>query len=348
MPEIPTGTERESALEVIGPIRRTGARKTGVSLIRNGSIERALQQKTLKNPIHCSGIGLHSGTKVRMTLLPAPIDSGILFCRSDLPGAPEIAADWRNAVETPMCASIAGPDGASVRTVEHLMSALAGCGIDNAVVDLDGPEVPAMDGSAAPFVFLIECAGVAAQDAARRCIEVRREVTLSDSERSISLKPGHGLSIDFEIDFASPAVARQEWDVRITPASYKRDVARARTFGFLHEVDRLREAGLAQGGSLDNAVVIDGEQVLNEGGLRYDDEFVRHKVLDLIGDLYLAGGPLQARVRGVRAGHSMTLRLLRTLFADRAAWIRRDMSEADLEPLQGATVPPARAVAAWA
>lgn len=321
---------------------------TGVSLVRNGSIEGALQQKTLKNPIHCSGVGLHSGVKVRMTLLPAPIDSGIVFRRGDLPGQPEIPADWQSAVETPMCASIAGPEGATVRTVEHLMSALAGCGIDNAVIDLDGPEVPAMDGSAAPFVFLIECAGSAPQDAARRCIEIRREVTLSDTERSITLKPGRGLSIGFEIDFASPAIARQQWDVQITPASYKRDVARARTFGFLHEVDRLREAGLAQGGSLDNAVVIDGEQVLNEGGLRYDDEFVRHKVLDLVGDLYLAGGPLQAQVSGVRAGHAMTLRLLRTLFADTGAWIRREMTEDDLEPLQGATVPPARAVAAWA
>lgn len=315
-------------------------------MIRDGSIESALHQKTLKNPIHCSGIGLHSGAKIRMTLLPAPIDCGIVFRRSDLSGTPEIAANWRSAVETPMCASIAGPDGAMVRTVEHLLSALAGCGIDNAIVDLDGPEVPAMDGSAAPFVFLIECAGTALQDAARRCIEVRREVTLSDPERSISLKPGRGLSIGFEIDFASPAIARQEWQVQISPASYKREVARARTFGFLQEVDRLREAGLAQGGSLDNAVVIDGEQVLNEGGLRYDDEFVRHKVLDLIGDLYLAGGPLQAQVRGVRAGHAMTLRLLRTLFADSEAWVRREMNKADLEPLQGAVVPPARAVAA--
>lgn len=284
-----------------------------------------------------------------MTLHPAAPNTGIVFRRTDLSGSDrDIHASWRNVVETMLCTTLAGDGGVRVGTIEHLMSALSGCAIDNVLIEINGPEVPVMDGSAAPFVFLIECAGTVAQDAPRRALEILREVSVREPDRAAAMAPGRGLAIDFEIDFESPVVARQAWSVQITESVYKRDVARARTFGFLHEVDRLRAMGLARGGSLDNAIVISGERVLNAGGLRYENEFVRHKVLDLVGDLYLAGGPIMGSVRGFRAGHALTLRMLRTLFADEDAWTWRDMTEADLDLPMGASTPPARAVAARA
>lgn len=318
----------------------------------SGVGSRSLRQRTLKNSIHCSGIGLHSGVKVNMTLHPAEANTGIRFRRNGTVCRAEVAATWQNAIETPLSTTIAGDADITVGTIEHLMSALSGCAIDNVVVELNGPEVPVMDGSAAPFVFLIECAGTVEQGAPRRSLEILKDVSVSDSRRSATAMPGRGLSVDFEIDFDNLAVARQEWSFQVTPASYKQEVSRARTFGFLEDVDKLREMGLALGGSLDNAVVIDGDQILNAGGLRYDNEFVRHKVLDLIGDLTLIGGPVIGRFRCARAGHAMTLRMLRTLFADDSAWRWREMTESDLEPdtgtSPGASVPPARAVAAWA
>lgn len=309
------------------------------------SSQKTLRQKTLKNSIHCSGIGLHSGIRVDMALHPAEAGSGIRFRRSDL-GNVEIPATWEHAIETPLSSTLVGQDGVKIATIEHLMSALSGCGIDNAVVELSGPEVPAMDGSAAPFVFLIECAGATEQNAPRRALEIRKEVTVSDPHRSATMKPGAGLSIDFEIDFDSALIQRQTWSVQVSQTTYKRDVSRARTFGFLHEVDKLREMGLALGGSLDNAIVINGEGILNDGGLRYENEFVRHKVLDLIGDLYLVGGPVIGAVAGMRAGHGLTLRLLQALFADESAWTWREMTEADLDLPMGPSAAPARAVAA--
>ncbi len=325
----------------------------------NGDGREALQQRTLKNAIHCSGVGLHSGAKVSMTLHPAPANHGIVFRRSDIANSLDIAADWRSAVETPMCTTVVGTDGAKVATVEHLMSALSGSSIDNAIVELNGPEVPVMDGSAAPFVFLMECAGTVAQGAPRRVLEIRKPVTVSDPHRSITLSPGQGLRIEFEIDFDSRAVARQEWSIQVTQANYKRDISRARTFGFLCDVDALRERGLGRGGSLDNTVVVDGDGILNADGLRYGNEFVRHKVLDMIGDLYLTGAPMAGRVRGTRSGHALTLRLLKALFADSSAWSWREMTTADIEASvgetgmgdetgMGATAPPTRAVAARA
>jgi UDP-3-O-[3-hydroxymyristoyl] N-acetylglucosamine deacetylase len=284
-----------------------------------------MRQRTLKNSIHCSGIGLHSGIKVNMTLHPAEADTGIRFRRNGTVRLTEVAATWRNAIETPLSTTLKGDSDIRIGTVEHLLSALSGCAIDNVVIEVNGPEVPVMDGSSAPFVFLIECAGTVTQDAPRRALEIRHNVTVSDSRRSATAMPGRGLSIDFEIDFDNKAVARQDWSFQVTPASYKREVSRARTFGFLQEVDKLREMGLALGGSLDNAIVINGDQVLNDGGLRYDNEHC------------------------TRAGHSMTLRMLRTLFADESAWRWRELTEADLEiepePAMGASVPPARAVA---
>lgn len=309
-----------------------------------------IPQKTLKNSIQCSGIGLHSGVKVKMTMHPGAPDTGILFCRTGLPGGPvEIPATWEYAIETPLCTTLVDPAGdTKIATIEHLMSALLGCGIDNATIELDGPEVPVMDGSAAPFVFLIECAGTIRQHAPRRVIEVMKEVSVTEPERAITLSPGANMSVNFEIDFDSPAVAQQSWSMHVSEGAYKRDISRARTFGFLHEVDRLREMGFARGGSLDNAIVIDGSRILNPGGLRFDNEFVRHKVLDLIGDLFLAGGPVIGVTHSFKAGHALTLRLLQKLFADRGAWRLRDMTESDLAFGMGAVTPPVRAVAARA
>ncbi len=321
--------------------------------MKNGVTHGLLRQRTLKNSIHCSGIGLHSGIKVNMTLHPAEAGTGIRFRRNGTVRRTEVLATWDNAIETPLSTTLQGDADIRIGTVEHLLSALSGCAIDNVVIELNGPEVPVMDGSSAPFVFLIECAGTVIQDAPRRALEIRRDITVSDSRRWATAMPGRGLSIDFEIDFENPAVARQEWSLQVTPANYKREVSRARTFGFLEDVEKLREMGLALGGSLDNAIVISGDQILNDGGLRYDNEFVRHKVLDLIGDLTLIGGPVIGRVRCARAGHAMTLRLIRTLFANDSAWRWRELTEADLEVEpeltpetgMGASIPPARAVA---
>lgn len=281
-------------------------------------------QHTLKSSIGCTGIGLHSGSRVRLTLTPAPTDTGIVFLRTDV-GAERalVAALWDKVADTRLCTLIGNAEGTLVGTVEHLMAALRGSGIDNAVVELDGPEVPIMDGSSEPFVFLIECAGVVAQDAPRRSLRVLKEVTVVDGEKRVSLLPAPQSSFHAEIEFSSAAIRRQEGVLRLPTdaersGTFKAEVARARTFGFRHEVDMLRAAGLARGGSLDNAVVIDGDRVMNEGGLRMPDEFVRHKLLDAVGDLYLAGAPIRGHFHGVRPGHEMNNRLLRGLFADRA------------------------------
>ena len=289
-------------------------------------------QHTLASCVGCSGTGLHSGVTVTMTLNPAPANSGIRLKRTDLPGTPEIAATWRNACETPLCTTLV--DGqARVATVEHLMAALASMGVDNVLVEVDGPEVPIMDGSAAPFVFLVECAGLEPQETPRRAIRIEKPIRVPDDGRSAALEPARqGLTLDVEIDFDSAVIGQQHRRDYLDRATFKRDLARARTFGFLSDVDKLRAAGLALGGSLDNAVVIDQGRILNEGGLRYPDEFVRHKILDSIGDLYLAGVPIIGRFVGRRTGHALNLRLLAAVFADTSAWRWVEPSAADLEP----------------
>ena len=211
-------------------------------------------------------------------------------------------------------------EGNTVGTVEHLMAALAGAAVDNAIIELDGREVPIMDGSSAPFLFLIECAGIVEQDAARRAIKVLKEVSVTEEGATAALLPDHGFSMSFEIDFDNPLIRRQDICLMFDADTFKTELSRARTFGLLDELDRLRAAGLARGGSLDNAVVVGRDHVLNVGGLRYADEFVRHKLLDAFGDLYLAGGPLLGSFRGVRSGHAHTRRLLAALFADDEAW----------------------------
>jgi UDP-3-O-[3-hydroxymyristoyl] N-acetylglucosamine deacetylase len=283
-------------------------------------------QRTLKTRIGCRGVGLHSGQKVTMRLLPAALDTGIVFRRTDA-GA-EIPANWVNTIESPRCTVLSNGEGITVGTVEHVMAALAGAEIDNVIVELDGPEVPIMDGSSAPFLFLIECAGLIEQDAARRAIKVLKPVSVSEEGATATLLPDHGFSMSFEISFSNSLISRQDMCVVFDAATFKTELSRARTFGFLDEVDRLREAGFGRGGSLDNVVVVSGDHILNAGGLRYADEFVRHKLLDAFGDLYLAGGPIIGRFCGTRSGHAHTRHLLAALFADTEAWRYTSLSRA--------------------
>ncbi len=285
-----------------------------------------IKQKTFKSSISCTGVALHSGNKVSMTLMPGKPDSGIVFKRTDIPGGgASIPATWDNVVETTLCTTLGNKDGVTIATVEHLMAALGGSGIDNAVIEVNGPEVPVMDGSAAPFVFLVECAGTVEQDKPRRYIKVLKAISLEDGASIVSLTPAEDFSVDFDIDFESAAISRQSISIGMVGETFKNEVSRARTFGFLHEVEALRAAGLAKGGSLDNAVVVSGDKVINEDGLRYVDEFVRHKVLDAVGDLYLAGGGLLGHFHGVCSGHAANNKLLKALFADDEAWCYTQM-----------------------
>ncbi len=278
-------------------------------------------QRTLKSRINCSGVGLHSGRRVTLTIGPAPINSGIQFKRIDAAGmGAVIAARWDNVVPTQLCTLISNGNGVVIGTIEHLMAAFLGSGIDNAMVEIDGAEVPIMDGSADAFVFLIECAGAVEQTAPRKRIRILKRVSVGDDKANASLSPAPLMTLDFALDYKSPAIGRQEKSVQLTEGAFKRELSRARTFGFIEEVESLRKAGLARGGSLDNAIVIGADQVLNREGLRYGDEFVRHKILDAMGDLYLAGAIIEGRFSGVRSGHALNNRLLRALFADADAW----------------------------
>ena len=279
------------------------------------------RRRTLKAPIGCVGVGLHSGHRAAVTLRPAAAGTGIVFRRIDLGGV-EIPALFDRVVDTRLCTAL-GEGEARISTVEHVMAALAGTGIDDAIVEVDGPEVPIMDGSAAPFVFLIDCAGIATTAAPRAVIEVLRPIRVEEPNGAFAeLLPGRESAFDatLEIDFPNTAIGRQELSLRISERSFRDALADARTFTLAEDVARLRSVGLAQGGSLANAVVVDGPLVLNPGGLRHADEFVRHKLLDVVGDLALAGAPLRGRFRGSRSGHALNNRLLRALFADASAW----------------------------
>ncbi len=307
-----------------------------------------LHQRTLKSSIACVGVGLHSGSKVTMVLHPAEADSGIRFHRTDIAGnGAVIPARWDCVSDTRLNTCVADENGVGVRTIEHLMSALNGMGIDNALIDISGPEVPVMDGSAAPFLFLVECAGVVEQDAPRRAIKVLKTVSVQDGDKLASLSPDDAFSVRMEIDFPVAAIRRQECLLDLSEGRFKSEISRARTFGFEQEVAAMRAAGLGRGGSLENAVVIasDGEGVLNDEGLRYDDEFVRHKALDAVGDLYLAGAPLLAAFHGVRTGHALNNRLLRALFADDSAWTLVPMTAAPARPAPLRALPRPAAVA---
>lgn len=290
-------------------------------------------QQTLKNVIRATGVGLHTGKKVYLTLRPAPVNTGIVFCRIDLSPVVTIPARAEFVGDTTLATTLI-KDGARIATVEHLLSALAGMGIDNAFVDVTAPELPIMDGSAGPFVFLIQSAGIEAQNAPKRFIRIKERILVEEGDagdgeggrgssyKSACFEPFNGFKVDFTIDFAHPVFKKRAQNVVLDFAttSFVKEVSRARTFGFMSDYERLREMNLALGGSLDNAVVVDEYRVLNEDGLRYDDEFVRHKILDAVGDLYLLGHSLIGAFKGYRSGHGLNNQLLRTLLAKRSAW----------------------------
>ncbi len=280
----------------------------------------ACNQRTLRSPIGCVGTGLHTGARVSLTLHPDKPDSGIRFLRYDRSGSRPLPARFDWVCDTTMCTTLGESGGIMVATVEHLMASLAICEIDNVLVEVGGPELPIMDGSAEPFIFLIECAGVVEQDRPRLRIEVLKPVSVTAHGKYARLEPADGFEVACEIQFDHPLIDSQAMSVRFSADEFKTKIARARTFGFAERVEELWSRGLALGGSLKNAVVVSQDRVLNEEGLRFPDEFVRHKILDSIGDLYLAGGQLIGRFTARCAGHTMHNKLLRALFADPSAW----------------------------
>ncbi len=287
-------------------------------------------QKTLRTSIVIEGIGLHSGKTIRMTIDPAPEYHGIVFLRTDLEaGTGLIPALWHNVVDTQLCTVIGNGHGARVGTIEHLMAALCGCGIDNALILIDGPEVPVMDGSALPFVERIEAAGLQTQSAPRRAIRMLKDVTVEQDGKKVTLKPADESVFAGDIEFDHPAIGRQSFETTLVNGNFRHDIADARTFGFIKEVEWMRKNGLALGGSTDNAIVIGDDGVINPGGLRSGDEFIRHKILDAIGDLYLAGGPILGAYNGHRAGHAMNNEILKALFSDPSAYETIDLFSAD-------------------
>lgn len=279
------------------------------------------RQRTLKNVIRATGVGLHSGEKVFLTLRPAPIDSGIVFRRVDLDPVVEIPARGDLVSETTLCTGLScGP--AKVQTVEHLLSAMAGLGIDNAYVELSAAEVPIMDGSAGPFVFLLQSAGIAEQEAPKRFIRILREVEVRDGDKRAAFRPHEGFRLEFTVEFNHPAIpaTQSKASIEFSTARYIKEVSRARTFGFMRDLEFMRERNLGLGGSMDNAIVLDEFRVLNEDGLRYADEFVRHKILDAVGDLYLAGHPIIGAYEGFKSGHALNNTLVRALLAQPEAY----------------------------
>ncbi len=292
-----------------------------------------LQQRTLKNVIRATGVGLHSGEKVYLTLRPAAADSGIVFRRVDLDPVVEIPADATLVTETMLCTGLSKGAG-KVMTVEHLMSAFAGLGIDNAYVDLSAAEVPIMDGSAGPFVFLLQSAGLVEQAAPKRFIRITQPIEVRDGDKLARFTPHDGFRLDFTVEFDHPAIPRNQSRVVVDFSSqaYIQQVSRARTFGFMHDLEFMRERNLGLGGSMDNAIVLDEFKVLNDDGLRYADEFVRHKILDAIGDLYLAGHAIIGAFEGFKSGHALNNKLVRALMAEQAAWEEVSFPEAEAAP----------------
>lgn len=280
-----------------------------------------LRQRTLKNVIRATGVGLHSGEKVFLTMRPAPADAGIVFRRVDLDPVVEVDARADLVTETTLCTGLScGP--AKVQTVEHLLSALAGLGIDNAYIELSAPEVPIMDGSAGPFVFLLQSAGIAEQEAPKRFIRIKHPVEVRDGDKVARFEPYDGYRLGFTVQFDHPAFpeSQSRAEVEFSTANYIKEVSRARTFGFMRDLEYMRERNLGLGGSMDNAIVLDEFRVLNEDGLRYADEFVRHKILDAVGDLYLAGHAIIGAYEGYKSGHALNNKLVRALMAEQSAW----------------------------
>jgi UDP-3-O-[3-hydroxymyristoyl] N-acetylglucosamine deacetylase len=293
-----------------------------------------IRQRTLHNTIRATGVGLHTGEKVYLTLRPAPVNTGIVFRRVDLNPVVEIAARAENVGDTTLSTTLVKGD-VRVSTVEHLLSAMAGLGIDNCYVELSAAEVPIMDGSAGPFVFLIQSAGIEEQKAPKKFIRIKRPVTVKDGDKVASLLPFAGFKVSFTIDFDHPVFRDRSGHAELdfSSTSFVKEVSRARTFGFMHEIEYLRSKGLAQGGSVDNAIVIDEYRILNEDGLRYEDEFVKHKVLDAIGDLYLLGYSLIGEFRAHKSGHALNNASLRALIAERDAWEMVTFEDPETAPI---------------
>ena len=299
-----------------------------------------MKQRTLKTSVRTTGIGLHSGGKVYMNLRPAPVNSGIAFRRVDLDVPVEIPAHALNVTQTTLGTTLENR-GARVSTVEHLMAALAGLGVDNAFVDLTAPEVPIMDGSSAPFVFLLQSAGIEEQSAPKRFIRVRKPVEVREGDKWVRLAPHNGYRLNLEIDFDHPVLRRRQQHASLdfSTASFLKEISRARTFGFLSQIESLRERNLTLGGSMDSAVVMDDYRVLNEDGLRFQDEFVRHKILDAVGDLYLAGGCFIGEFSGYKSGHLLNNRLVRALLERREAYEEVEFNDPRRSPVSYRRVP---------
>lgn len=297
-----------------------------------------LRQRTLKNSIRATGIGLHSGQKVYMTIRPAVENTGIVFRRLDLEPPVDIKADAMSVGDTLLGTTLVQGQ-ATVATVEHLMAALAGLGIDNAFIDLSAPEVPIMDGSSAPFVFLLQSAGIAEQSALKRFMRIRKTVRVEDGDKWAEFKPYDGYKVNLSIDFDHPIFKRhtQTASIDFSTTSFVKQVSRARTFGFLRDIEALRANNLTLGGTMDNAIVLDDYRVLNEDGLRYEDEFVRHKILDAIGDLYLLGHSLLCEFSGYKSGHGLNNQLVRALLADESAWETVTFDDTNKAPISYAT-----------
>lgn len=298
-------------------------------------------QRTLKTAIRATGVGLHSGEKVTLVLKPAPENSGIVFQRVDLPESTPFRVEPSQVNDTRLSSTLVH-NGVRVGTIEHLMSSFAGLGLDNVIVEVDAPEMPIMDGSAAPFIYLLQTAGIVDQTAPKRFVRVLKTIEVGEGDKWVKLEPHEGYKVALTIDFQHPAFRKSSRLIEIDFArqNYISEISRARTFGFIHEVEYLRANGLARGGTMDNAVVIDEYRVLNPGGLRFEDEFVRHKVLDAIGDLYILGHPLIASFSGYKSGHAMNNKLLRALLADDEAWEYASFSSRETVPTSFHDLPP--------
>jgi UDP-3-O-[3-hydroxymyristoyl] N-acetylglucosamine deacetylase len=294
-----------------------------------------IRQRTLKNVIRATGVGLHSGEKVFMTLRPAAVNTGIVFRRIDLPSPVEVKAQAHLVGQTQLCTVLVDENNVKIKTTEHLMAALAGLGVDNAYVDLSSEEVPIMDGSAGPFVFLIQSAGIEEQNAAKRFIRIKKTVEATDGDKWARFEPYDGFKVGFTIDFKHPAFKKSTANAEIdfSTTSFVKEISRARTFGFMKDIEYMRDRNLALGGSLDNAIVLDDYRVVNEDGLRYEDEFVKHKILDAIGDLYLMGHSIIGGFFAYKSGHGLNNQLLRALIADPTAWEEVTFEEGAAAPI---------------
>jgi UDP-3-O-[3-hydroxymyristoyl] N-acetylglucosamine deacetylase len=299
-----------------------------------------IKQRTLKTSIRATGVGLHTGEKVMLTLHPAPVDHGIVFRRVDLDPVVEIPAIPQNVGDTTLSTCLI-KDDVRVSTVEHLLAAIAGLGIDNATIDVSAAEVPIMDGSSSPFVFLVQSAGVEEQSAPKKFIRIKKEVTVEDGDKIAKFSPYEGFKVAFDIDFNHPVFSKDKQTATIdfNSTSFVKEVSRARTFGFMNDIEYLRAQNLALGGSMDNAIVLDEYRVLNEDGLRYSDEFVRHKILDAIGDLYLLGNSLIGAFYGSKSGHALNNKLILALMADESAWEHVIYEDAETAPISYNTNP---------